>query len=976
MTRAARAVSLVAAAAFAGAAPASADPPGTAASDDAAGAASLTPYELDARLGHAGDRARRHEALAGAALAAGDAADHARHMALACAWGIMVAMDPAGDVPSCEAARVATARGPLDAQLMLAQIAADLAAWRLDVDDAERRLRDILARGAAIEPTSPGGFVVARAWVVLGALLGEAGRFDESLATLDQAEAVAATAGATTLVPFVHYARCRTFELLVDRPRARAACAAARAAVAPGGDWYLELNLTFLEGLIASDEGRLDDALASYRRTLELARQPGGAIRWVHAGVVIASAEIDLGRFADARRTLAGLEREAPAPMRAQFAYLIAHQWGKLLRAEGDLAGAARRFEQSRRAPESDVAIWGARGLAGVLRRQGDLVGAEAALAEAIRELEARRITIGGAARRATFVANQAALYQLLAAVILEREGAAGAGRALVAAEAGRARALRDALAAAQAVNVAAPVLDAAALQATLATDEALIEYVATDDRLLAITATRTSIAMTELPAAGDAAALATRAEFFRQLVEEAPDRATIAAAGAALHDDVLGPASAGLPASITTLVIVPDGPLRDLPFDALHAGATPLLDRWRLAIVPAVSALAARAPRPAPTASALVIAAPAEPTLGPLPGVPAEAAAVQRALGGEVTVLGGAAATVSALTAASPERFAVLHVASHAVLDGAVPLRSALVLAPDPGAPSGRWSAEAIYRLSLAADLVVLSACATAAGPGERGEGTMSLARAFLHAGAAATVATLWDLDDAAGPAFASRLYRGLARGEPLGAAVAGAKRSLAAAGAPPRVWAAFVLTGAPGASVRVREPPSPRPARWPMIAGGLALIGLGLAARRRARRVFVGGVAVAALAQVAVLVAARGPGAPAPRWSEVAPSRRSAEAGPAPVLGARFEAGSLTWRAVPGVVYRVVPFSADGRPLQAIAPAAPPVPLPDLAAWATVEAVGAGGRPALVAASSPADPGRSALEATRPSGKARARD
>jgi hypothetical protein len=55
----------------------------------------------------------------------------------------------------------------------------------------------------------------------------------------------------------------------------------------------------------------------------------------------------------------------------------------------------------------------------------------------------------------------------------------------------------------------------------------------------------------------------------------------------------------------------------------------------------------------------------------------------------------------------------------------------------------------------------------------------------------------------------FADVLYRELASGRPVGAAVAEARRELRRRGAPPRAWAAYVLTGNPGTLVAVTAKP-----------------------------------------------------------------------------------------------------------------------------------------------------------------------
>jgi len=72
--------------------------------------------------------------------------------------------------------------------------------------------------------------------------------------------------------------------------------------------------------------------------------------------------------------------------------------------------------------------------------------------------------------------------------------------------------------------------------------------------------------------------------------------------------------------------------------------------------------------------------------------------------VGGDVTQLSGADATEAVLEERGLARYAVLHFASHAVANELTPLLSALILAPGNGS-DGHWTAEKIYRTSVAAD-------------------------------------------------------------------------------------------------------------------------------------------------------------------------------------------------------------------------------------------------------------------------------
>jgi CHAT domain-containing protein len=111
--------------------------------------------------------------------------------------------------------------------------------------------------------------------------------------------------------------------------------------------------------------------------------------------------------------------------------------------------------------------------------------------------------------------------------------------------------------------------------------------------------------------------------------------------------------------------------------------------------------------------------------------------------------------------------------------------------------------SVEGVRNLKVNADLVVLSACETALGKQQRGEGTISLTRSFLLAGAAQVVATLWRVDDEASAALLKYFYRQMwDAGLPPAAAMRQAQ--LAIRREPrwrsPFYWAGFVVAGEAG--------------------------------------------------------------------------------------------------------------------------------------------------------------------------------
>ncbi len=80
-----------------------------------------------------------------------------------------------------------------------------------------------------------------------------------------------------------------------------------------------------------------------------------------------------------------------------------------------------------------------------------------------------------------------------------------------------------------------------------------------------------------------------------------------------------------------------------------------------------------------------------------------------------------------------------ILHLHTHACLDDEFPMNSKIYFSDEPA-----YTYE-LYNLDLKADLAILSACNTGTGKLRRGEGLMSLSRAFMHSGCPSIVTSLW---------------------------------------------------------------------------------------------------------------------------------------------------------------------------------------------------------------------------------------
>jgi CHAT domain-containing protein len=241
---------------------------------------------------------------------------------------------------------------------------------------------------------------------------------------------------------------------------------------------------------------------------------------------------------------------------------------------------------------------------------------------------------------------------------------------------------------------------------------------------------------------------------------------------------------------------IVADAELQDVPF-ALIANTAVDGVAPTLVHLPSIGALRGLRNLPRSHASMDAVAIIADPVLAqddprlhaaPTPAAPATAlqnAASEagvadlprlsqaRAEADDIALLGAGTASRSwlgfdanrnAVLQADWSRYAIVHFATHALLNARHPDLSGIVLSlydREGRAEDGFLRINDLYALHMPADLVVLGVCDSAQGRSIGGEGAFSLARAFFHAGTRRVVATLWPVDDRASAVFMHALYR-----------------------------------------------------------------------------------------------------------------------------------------------------------------------------------------------------------------------
>lgn len=252
-----------------------------------------------------------------------------------------------------------------------------------------------------------------------------------------------------------------------------------------------------------------------------------------------------------------------------------------------------------------------------------------------------------------------------------------------------------------------------------------------------------------------------------------------------------------------TKLVLVPHGVLHYVPFAALRNRSTGhyLVEDYTLIHAPSASALRFLRAKESPVdGGTLILGDPETPLpLKRLPGAAEETASVAKVFGTTAHV--GADARESLLYHLDG-KVDLLHIAAHGLYDGNNALFSRVALAAGDGQDGSLTVHEILSSLDLTGvNLVVLSACRSAAGARSGGDEVVGLTRALLYAGTPGVISTLWNIDDIASAGLMNDFYRRLAGG----AAVADALRQAQigvlrnAAYADPKYWAAFTLTGDP---------------------------------------------------------------------------------------------------------------------------------------------------------------------------------
>jgi CHAT domain-containing protein/Tfp pilus assembly protein PilF len=209
----------------------------------------------------------------------------------------------------------------------------------------------------------------------------------------------------------------------------------------------------------------------------------------------------------------------------------------------------------------------------------------------------------------------------------------------------------------------------------------------------------------------------------------------------------------------VDTLVFVPDGALRTIPFASLHDGKKFLIEEFAVAVTPGLSLIE---PRPIQRTNVRLLLGGLSASVQGFPSldfVPAELHSIESMYQSE-TLLNGDFVLPAITRKLTQEQYTIIHIASHGQFNSDA--HKTFVLTYD-----GKLTLddlEALIRPSQyrgkPVELLVLSACQTASGDDRA---ALGLAGVAVKAGARSALASLWFVNDQSTSALISELYHQL---------------------------------------------------------------------------------------------------------------------------------------------------------------------------------------------------------------------
>lgn len=311
----------------------------------------------------------------------------------------------------------------------------------------------------------------------------------------------------------------------------------------------------------------------------------------------------------------------------------------------------------------------------------------------------------------------------------------------------------------------------------------AVLEYAVTENKLLIFLITSQDVHVEQFSLSDKedqklAAQLTSWVAGFKDAILSNASRTVLRSESQKLYDVLIKPFEDML-ANYANLIIVPDGALAYLPFEALSKGDQYLIENFRIKYMPSLTSLTLlEEPKPIDRKKLLAVAGSQfsegnsrSVKTNSLPSLPSTLIEVDSIAAhfNQVSMLKNNEVSERAFKNLLKEnQYRYIHLATHGVIDENRPGRSGLALSTEgeitaSSKEDGMLRSSEIFGLKISSDMVVLSACNTGLGKVVEGEGMLGMQRSFFYAGTSTVVVSLWNVYDRSTASFMNTFYKAL---------------------------------------------------------------------------------------------------------------------------------------------------------------------------------------------------------------------
>lgn len=323
--------------------------------------------------------------------------------------------------------------------------------------------------------------------------------------------------------------------------------------------------------------------------------------------------------------------------------------------------------------------------------------------------------------------------------------------------------------------------------QASCEDGTAILEYAINDDRMIAFLITQDEVAVEvysfsdQQNGSGESLEITRMVQKFRDAILAHAGRAELDLYSSPLYNLLLKPFEEKL-STYENLIIVPDGALAYLPFEAIRYNNRYLIEDFYIKYLPSITSLTLLQESDKDYEKELLAVAGSKVqglasagsrtnALSALPSTLIEVDSIASHFQNAVT-LKEEQVTEQALKQVLNQNYRFIHLATHGVIDEDYPAQSGLALSgaqnlDASASDDGLLKSSEIYRLNLNSDMVVLSACNTGLGKVVKGEGMLGLQRSFFYAGTSSVVVSLWNVYDRSTAHLMNEFYKSILSGD-----------------------------------------------------------------------------------------------------------------------------------------------------------------------------------------------------------------